>query len=242
MFANGNVGEKRRLAEVAGASKGNELEAAVDLFAGIGYFAFSLAKARYAPVLCWELNAWSLEGLRRGAGGNGWGCYDVVGGRNDGLTDERDAMDEDEDECSGGIHSLPDAALSHRFLLFHESNARALHRIHSLRHRLPPIRHVSCGYLPSSASSWADAVRILDPQRGGWVHAHENCAVGDVEQRARDVQALFQSAADQLDGRRRVVCEHVERVKTYAPGVLHCVFDMRIELVREAADVDVAAS
>jgi tRNA wybutosine-synthesizing protein 2 len=45
---------------------------AVDLYAGIGYFAFSYARLGMR-VLCWELNAWSVEGLRRGARANGWG-------------------------------------------------------------------------------------------------------------------------------------------------------------------------
>ena len=40
-----------------------------DLYAGIGYFAFSYAKAGVGKVLCWEINPWSVDGLRRGAGG-----------------------------------------------------------------------------------------------------------------------------------------------------------------------------
>ncbi|KAL2155478.1 hypothetical protein VTH82DRAFT_220 [Thermothelomyces myriococcoides] len=44
---------------------------AVDLYAGIGYFAFSYARLGLR-VLCWELNPWSVEGLRRGAAANGF--------------------------------------------------------------------------------------------------------------------------------------------------------------------------
>lgn len=47
---------------------------AVDLYAGIGYFVFSYAKLGFR-LLCWEINPWSVEGLRRGAVANGW---DVV--------------------------------------------------------------------------------------------------------------------------------------------------------------------
>src|SRR5690606_6675835 len=45
---------------------------AVDLYAGIGYFAFSYARLGLR-VLCWEVNPWSVEGLRRGAEANGFG-------------------------------------------------------------------------------------------------------------------------------------------------------------------------
>ncbi|KAK6858721.1 S-adenosyl-L-methionine-dependent methyltransferase [Apiospora arundinis] len=44
---------------------------AVDMYAGIGYFVFSYAELGMR-VLCWELNPWSVEGLRRGALANGW--------------------------------------------------------------------------------------------------------------------------------------------------------------------------
>ncbi|KAK3899597.1 S-adenosyl-L-methionine-dependent methyltransferase [Staphylotrichum tortipilum] len=44
---------------------------AVDLYAGIGYFAFCYA-ALGLRVLCWEVSPWSVEGLRRGAAANGF--------------------------------------------------------------------------------------------------------------------------------------------------------------------------
>ncbi|KAM7220272.1 S-adenosyl-L-methionine-dependent methyltransferase [Rhypophila decipiens] len=47
---------------------------AIDLYAGIGYFVFSYAKLGFR-LLCWEINPWSVEGLRRGALANRW---DVV--------------------------------------------------------------------------------------------------------------------------------------------------------------------
>ncbi|KAH6613435.1 hypothetical protein F5144DRAFT_616378 [Chaetomium tenue] len=49
----------------------NKHNHALDLYAGIGYFAFPLARLGLR-VLCWELNAWSVEGLRRGAAANGF--------------------------------------------------------------------------------------------------------------------------------------------------------------------------
>ena len=73
MFSRGNVKEKARLLTLLRPS-GNDNSPkcwAVDLYAGIGYFAFSYA-ARGLRVLAWELNPWSVEGLRRGGERNGW--------------------------------------------------------------------------------------------------------------------------------------------------------------------------
>jgi tRNA wybutosine-synthesizing protein 2 len=43
-----------------------------------------------------------------------------------------------------------------------------------------------------------------------------------------EVVRAFEGLEKERGGRRGVVCEHVERVKTFAPGVMHCVFDIRI--------------
>lgn len=45
-----------------------------DLYVGIGYFAFSYMKAGAKRVWGWDLNAWSVEGLKRGAKMNNWSC------------------------------------------------------------------------------------------------------------------------------------------------------------------------
>ncbi|CAD6446189.1 46900058-1992-4770-8561-c5930b99f89e [Sclerotinia trifoliorum] len=91
MFSRGNVKEKARLLgfhdAVATASDGAMKEiakeerrnwTAVDLYAGIGYFVFSYVGMGVRRVVGWELNGWSVEGLRRGAVANGWGIR-VVG-------------------------------------------------------------------------------------------------------------------------------------------------------------------
>jgi len=49
-------------------------EEIADLYVGIGYFAFSYVKAGARRVWGWDLNPWSIEGLRRGAELNGWKC------------------------------------------------------------------------------------------------------------------------------------------------------------------------
>ena len=182
---------------------------AVDLYAGIGYFAFSYVRRGAAVVLCWEINPWSVEGLRRGCRANGWGEATVV------------------ERGSGG-----DGAGMGKLVVYAEDNRFAAERVEKLRAAIPPVRHVNCGFLPTSYPSWRIAVRVLDPSDGGWIHVHENIAVTDIAKRAEEMVDLIasyvaetpRSSAEQWT----VSCQHIERVKSYAPGVLHCVVDISI--------------
>ncbi|KAL8895788.1 MAG: hypothetical protein Q9192_003442 [Flavoplaca navasiana] len=228
MFSRGNIREKTRLlkllspaSQTQSHSSKSSGSSAVDLYAGIGYFAFSYAKAGLNKVLCWELNRWSVEGLRRGAKKNGWATKMVL---EHGKRSDTPSNDYHSDIGSG----------SERLLIFNESNHNAAERIGRLRSMIPPIRHVNCGYLPSSTSSWDVAVRVLDPLQGGWIHAHENVGLQDIDQRKCEVVEMFKGLvcqaheADSGAYRFHVECEHVERVKTYAPGVMHVVFDISL--------------
>lgn len=228
MFSRGNITEKARILHLLsvraaverGKSDGRGC-AAVDLYAGIGYFAFSYVKAGVDRVLCWEINPWSLEGLARGAEANRWGCRRV---------------EAEEDDAKSVLDS------SARLLVFQESNENAVERVERLRERLPPVRHVNCGLLPSSKGSWETAVRVLDPEVGGWIHLHENIAVEDISKVGGEIlhqiREIFTRTRRSAPAHGRpehsvqvedcAVLEHVERVKTYAPGVMHCVLDVRI--------------
>jgi tRNA wybutosine-synthesizing protein 2 len=61
---------------------------------------------------------------------------------------------------------------------------------------------------------------------------HENVGVGEIEDRRAEVEKVFSGYVGEQGGAkdsgRRVAVEHVERVKMYAPGVVHCVFDVRV--------------
>ena len=219
---------------------------AVDLYAGIGYFAFSYKKggARrdngISKVLCWELNAWSVEGLRRGAEMNKW-TYKIWNEKQ--IPDSEmawEAWRREELEAGNGKENGRSGG---DFWIFQMSNDSAFEIIRHLntpdRPLIPPVRHVNLGLLPSSAPSWRTAVRVLDFQRGGWIHAHENVGVNDIESRTREVEVDFRGLLDEWEEegmakgsgkerRRRVRVDHVERVKMYAPGVVHCVFDICI--------------
>ena len=223
MFSRGNITEKARILKmpvavrkaVVSDEKGEgyvEAEpgwSAVDLYAGIGYFAFSYVQRGAAIVLCWEINPWSVEGLRRGAKANHWPDPTVYD--------------------SNGVDN---GAREGKLVVYAEDNRFAPERIGQWRPLMPPVRHVNCGFLPSSAGSWGTAVRVLDPVDGGWVHVHENIAVKNIGERAQEIVLLIKSfvanTPRDLPQQWTLECQHIERVKSYAPGVMHCVLDIYI--------------
>lgn len=222
MFSRGNISEKSRLltlpsvlSAVEDGKSNGEGCAAVDLYAGIGYFAFSYLKAGVRKVLCWDLNPWSIEGLRRGAKANRWAAKLIA-------NDER-PVDAGNEEV--------------RLVTFSESNEHASQRIAKLRRSLPPIRHVNCGLLPTSRGTWKIAAESLDERFSGWVHVHENFGVNEIDQKAEEVRQEFQQLIGQLrpttgekcaGTSRQVELEHINRLKSYAPGVIHCVIDIHV--------------
>ncbi|KAL9108470.1 MAG: hypothetical protein Q9227_006804 [Pyrenula ochraceoflavens] len=238
MFSRGNVREKERILRPGGMEGLDGVDgrlgqrhqdiAVVDLYVGVGYFALCYLKRGVGKVWGWDLSGWSIEGARRGANGCGWKAETFEPEVEEGERIER------------VLTAMDDKAT--RLLLFHEENERALHMIREVRERCinrkeedrsswKAIRHVNLGLLPSSQSMWEAAVHILDAQRGGWVHAHENVGMNVIEQRKREVETLFEgylvSRGDSGD-KWMATCEHVEQVKTYAPGVMHCVFDVHV--------------
>ena len=209
MFSRGNVKEKARILELESLTEERlkrEIQeiSAVDLYSGIGYFAFSYAKAGVGKVLCWEINPWSVEGLKKGAEGNKWDVH---------IIKKRESVNVEKYENA-------------RIVVFEESNEYAVGRIDLIRNQIPPVKHINCGYLPSSKNSWETAVQVLD-FTGGWIHAHENIAKRDIESRTAEILGIFQGLARKRF-EAKVECEHVELVKSYAPGVMHCVLDIAI--------------
>ena len=258
MFSRGNVKEKARiLGEGAGGFEGLDggggtgvLGQAlgnisiVDMFVGIGYFAFSYLKRGVGLVWGWEINGWSVEGLRRGCKRNGWkveilrvyGDRQVVDehGREGeealkGLTESLN-MVEDEAEDKGRI----------RCVVFHGDNKWS-EKIMTLlsemslqgrsNGRWKRVRHVNLGLLPHARDSWQNSVRVLDSEAGGWLHVHENVDVRDLQSRkaeiVQDIGKLVAADAAKR-GQWETSCCHLEEVKTYAPGVMHCVYDIQI--------------
>lgn len=212
MFSRGNVKEKGRLLGFhEGSEDGRAVldqrrrevkgKWAVDMYAGIGYFVFSYAKVGMR-VVCWELNPWSVEGLRRGAERNGWSVRVVRG-----------------EELRGKV-----VLGEERITVLEESNEMCGRRMEELGLG-EGIVHVNCGFLPTSLASWRTAWEVVDKGEGGWLHLHENVGVEDIEKRREEMQSLFDGWGED-EVRSRV--EHVELVKTFAPDVWHCVFDVYV--------------
>lgn len=283
MFSRGNIKEKARLLSfhhhpshhhtddtLQQAKKKNptttttafEGKYAIDLYAGIGYFVFSYATLGLR-VLCWELNAWSVEGLRRGAEANGFSVRIVSFSSPSpvGRPGEEEDSNGDREKSTevGGLVGRGDevdmAAIlagPEQIIVFLEDNRRALERIrpflsgqdHHNGHApggTIEVVHVNCGFLPTSQPVWHDAWEMATVSQtssgglsstlpGSWLHLHENVGVADIEKRKRELQVLFdlwagEQQKSEQQGKKALV-EHVELVKTYAPGVWHCVFDV----------------
>jgi tRNA wybutosine-synthesizing protein 2 len=69
---------------------------------------------------------------------------------------------------------------------------------------------------------------VLDKHAGGWIHVHENFAVKEIESKAEDVRKEFQHMVDCNGRSKSVELEYINRLKSYAPGVIHCVLDLHI--------------
>ncbi|KAL4887502.1 S-adenosyl-L-methionine-dependent methyltransferase [Aspergillus karnatakaensis] len=226
MFSRGNITEKARILGADGTFEGLDERslaggsvddvAVVDMYAGIGYFVFSYLRRGVKRVWGWEINGWSVEGLRRGCVENGWGCR-VVKVDGEGL-------------LSVSVAELVETLRNtDRVVIFQGDNGFAARVMEEVRAEMEgrrawtPIRHVNLGLLPSSGASWDNACRIVDRARGGWVHVHENVDIREIEEMkgkiTADMERFWGESAD---------CHHVEQVKTYAPAVMHCVFDLKL--------------
>jgi tRNA wybutosine-synthesizing protein 2 len=217
MFSRGNVKEKARLLDFHSKPlvPSRQLDntdingrSTVDLYAGIGYFVFSYRRLGFR-VLGWEINPWSVEGLRRGAVGNGWSVKIVRG---------RDLE-----------KSTPELVLDgESIVIFQEDNALSRERQRVLKETgsIGRVMHVNGGLLPDCNQVWEIAFEGVDGT--GWFHLHENVKAEEIDERKKSIERSFAAIAIQEGKAREVKCEHAELVKTFAPGVWHCVFDVYI--------------
>ncbi|KND94379.1 tRNA wybutosine-synthesizing protein 2 [Tolypocladium ophioglossoides CBS 100239] len=215
MFSRGNVKEKARLLQFPSAEQSSTSPTwatadvcAVDLYAGIGYFVFCYASLGMR-VLCWEINPWSVEGLRRGARANRWTVKVVHG--------------QDLELPLGEVVSGDE-----QIIVFLEANEGAPGRIKELQRMglAEDVRHVNCGFLPSSEPTWEAAGELTRLSSDSWLHLHENVGVDDIEARRQSIQSRFVAWSSTGGQGRSPAVEHVELVKTFAPGIWHCVFDV----------------
>lgn len=234
MFSRGNIREKRRILGQSGTFPGLTASQlgqpladidVVDFYVGIGYFAFSYLKRGVRRVFGWDLNPWSIEGLKRGCERNGWSCLVV-------------AIDGDIDKRSIVVKQIVENLISQqppRCVAFCGDNRFAAETMASISsglwetdHRLN-VRHANLGLLPTSQGVWTAAAQVLNTKTGGWLHVHENADISQVDEKEKDIlMALNQIARGETENSWQVLREHVEMVKTYAPGVGHYVFDIKV--------------
>jgi tRNA wybutosine-synthesizing protein 2 len=254
MFSRGNISEKARVLgnDAAGARTfpgltESELQDdlgnidVVDMYVGIGYFAFSYLGRGVRTVWGWDINPWSIEGLRRGCEHNGWRCLVLR------VSDEGSLVGITAEEVAQKLAN-PDVAMNGQTvkciallgdnrwtnqvmgeIQVHLNMAESASALN--------VRHVNLGLLPTSEPSWQNATRLLlkanQGGTGGWLHIHENVEVRQIELMTKDIvrrvtEIVCQDENVGIDAEWLVSCSHVEQVKTYAPGVMHCVFDICI--------------
>lgn len=240
MFSRGNIAEKAR---ILGLEKQNpspfpglsneelgqdigEVDV-VDFYVGIGYFAFLYLEKGIRRVFGWDINGWSVEGLRRGCERNGIECEVVR------VPD--DASEQEQKDVVEHVVGVLRGKTNVRCIVFWGDNSFAGRIMCEVGAALEndtlslTVRHCNLGLLPTSQGSWKDAVKVIDPVLGGWLHVHENAEIGAVEQKKRHVLGVFaEIVAREKDERWQTSCEYVEMVKTYAPGVGHFVFDIKL--------------
>lgn len=156
-------------------------------------------------VFGWDLNAWSLEGLRRGAEMNGMSVR--VCGCGDEDDEGADALESDT-----------------QIVAFAEDNQHAAKRLAQLR---DGVQHVNLGLIPSSEASWACACTILDT-RGGWIHVH---ATGldtreSLHALGEQVAARFTHLLAECKGGAWSTVASTHYVKSYGPRTAHVVYDV----------------
>ena len=230
MFSRGNITEKARISH--GRLPGLDGKLGVkfdvlDLYVGIGYFAFSyLGRPNVRTVWGWEINGWSVEGCKRGAELNGI-AFDVIGVDKEGHVIETKLAEVVDKVCRNEL----------RCVVFHGNNKHAAKVQKTVQCLLDQARsdhplslqHVNLGLLPTSRDGWSAAVECLDKKLGGWLHVHENTDVHQIEETGAEIVMLIEQLTTCHLGRGLVVrCAHIEQVKSYAPGVMHCVFDVEI--------------
>ena len=84
---------------------------------------------------------------------------------------------------------------------------------------------VNLGLIPSSESAWETALRLLKPS-GGWLHIHENVDKGGVHEWKKYLLSRLHDLSSRSGFDWRITCKHIERVKSYAPKLLHVVADI----------------
>lgn len=82
------------------------------------------------------------------------------------------------------------------------------------------------GLLPSSEAVWQHALACLKPS-GGWLHIHMNVEKENVQAWSDETVHTLKRFAQEVGRNWSIEAKHIERVKSYSPGVLHVVLDVQ---------------
>jgi tRNA G37 N-methylase Trm5 len=90
------------------------------------------------------------------------------------------------------------------------------------------VDRVSLGLLPSNEGGWRTAIRALKECTGGWLHVHGNVPVKEAQSWALWVCSRLGALSNEegKPGNWVFLCNHVERVKSFAPTICHYVADI----------------
>jgi len=240
MFCSGNVTERMRMAKQLCRD-----EIIVDLYSGVGYYTIPFlvhGGAKHVHALEW--NPFSVVALKQNLvrAGVSPSRYTVHEG------DNRITVigESSRSPSFSSPHALtvapPPPHMAH---IAGTNSIRAKHmppsgcdQVEKTNVSLAGIANrVCCGLLPSSAEGWPLAAYVLNKSSGGVIHVHENIHEDLLENWAHVTlctafDALFQSLSESASGapkpahRMSVKCIHLEKVKSYAPRVVHIVADL----------------
>lgn len=204
MFCQGNISEKVRVAssgfqQSCQVNRGGKKEKVLDLYAGIGYWAFIfLKKCQVETIHACEWNPWSVEGLRRGAVKNKL-SYKIMSRDVSGDNDEKKTQ----------------------LVIYPGDNRTWGARLHNAFDR------ICLGLLPDSEAGWPIACAALDRENGGWMHVHVNLMEHEVEGWKTKLIDEFTRLFKECSGNNwTTTIHHVECVKSFAPKVYHYVADV----------------
>jgi len=234
MFCSGNVTERMRMAKQLCKD-----EIIVDLYAGVGYYTIPFlvhGGAKHVHALEW--NPFSVVALKHNLARAG-------------VSASRYTVHEGDNRITVLGESSQSPSFPSPFALtVAPPPPHIAHKDAPVSNMLPPdlaqkpsrnaslsgiANRVCCGLLPSSAEGWPLAAHVLNKTCGGIIHVHENIHE-DLLQNWAHVQLcnafelLFQALADSETGaasRMSVKCVHLEKVKSYAPRVVHVVADLQ---------------
>jgi len=207
MFSRGNISEKIRF----GKKLVQENDILLDMYTGIGYYTLpAIIHGKASFVYACEWNQHAITALR---------------------------------------HNIKDNKIDENKVMIIEGDCREQIKKYNV---FGKVDRVSLGLLPSSEGGWKTAIQALKVPDGGWLHIHGNVpgkeikswtlwvchkldalltAVEEEKKEEEEENRGINNNNDNIKTERKnwyILCNHVERVKSFAPTVFHYVADIYV--------------